>query len=354
MAAIGAAALALGGSAAVLGGTSAFATSATATSIIDFTASPAAISVGHTQVTLTGKLVESGDEQDGISGEEVLFSYFGVIPGTTAPTEHSADTVTGAGGVFSLPLTLAGGTGITAAFNGDSTYAGSAALATVDSVAEPTRVTLNPLPKLVPLNATLHLTGKAEAEASNGKWYPLSGVNIAAGVSKFFLYDTKTKSDGTFSINTDAYLPGSWQAEVQTGFSPQTSLYERTPSNADVVHLEYRTRVSSWSVAVKSAAHHTVTIKGTAQNWEYSPVLSTDFGWFGTPGLTVTYYYQDLPSSKWIKAGTAKTSASGGFTSTLTARAGHLRWKVVVTQQTLNGNVYLATATSTKDTEIKG
>ena len=85
-----------------------------------------------------------------------------------------------------------------------------------------------------------------------------------------------------------------------------------------------------------------------------SPELSTDFGWFGTPGLTVTYYYQDLPSTKWIRAGTAKTNASGVFTSTLTAKAGQLRWKVVVTRQTLNGNVYLTTTSSAKDTEIKG
>jgi hypothetical protein len=355
MAAIGAVALALGGSAAVLGSTSAFATSTTATSIIDFRASPATVSVGHTQVTLTGKLVANGDEQDGIAGQEVWVNYMGLIAGSTSPTIDWAGAETGAGGAFTLSLTLAGGSTFSASFSGNSTYAPSPTPSvTIDSAAEPTKVTLNPLPKLVPLNTTLHLTGKAEAEASNGKWYPLSGVNINAGVSKFFFTSTRTKSDGTFSVEADAYLPGAWQAMVWTGFAPQDALYARVPSNSQVVHVEYKSRVSNLSVAVKSAAHRAVTIKGTVQNWEYSLAqLHGAFGWIGTPGLTVTYYYQDLPSTKWIKAGTVKTGANGVFTRTLAAKAGHLRWKAEVTRQALDGNVYLATTSGTKDSDIR-
>jgi hypothetical protein len=113
------------------------------------------------------------------------------------------------------------------------------------------------------------------------------------------------------------------------------------------VDAQHRTRVSSWSVAVKSAAHRTVAITGTVQGQYGTP-------WRGVPGLTVTYYYQDLPSTRWIKAGSARTNAGDVFTSVLTARAGHLRWHVVVARQDLSGDVYLATTTGTHDTVIKG
>ena len=76
--------------------------------------------------------------------------------------------------------------------------------------------------------------------------------------------------------------------------------------------------------------------------------------WHPVPGLTVTYYYQALPSARWIKAGSARTNADGFFKSVLTAKAGHLRWHVVVARQDLSGDVYLATTTGTHDTVIKG
>ena len=355
MAAIGAAALALGGSAAALSAGPALATSPTATSIIDFKASPATISVGHTQVTLTGKLVESSDPSDGLAGEEVWVNYVGLIKGSTSPTMDWVSGDTGTGGAFSITLTLAGGSTFQGSFSGDSSYAASwSPSVNVDSAAEPTRVVLNPLPKLVKLNTTLHLTGTAEAEGSNGKWSPLSGVNIAAGVNKFLFWNATSKANGTFSIAADAAQPGTWQAEAWTGFAPQDALYARTPSNADQVNLEYTTKVSSWSAAVKSAAHHTVTIKGTVQSWEYSATSASSFAWVGTSGLTVTYYYRDLPSGNWVKAGTGKTGAKGAFASTVTAKAGDLRWKVVISRQSIAGNVYLATTTGTKDTEVKG
>jgi hypothetical protein len=348
---VAALAIALGGSAAALAATPALASSPIPTEVINFKASTAQISAGHTQITLSGQVVETDHSGVGVAGATVYLTY--LTDGID--NEGLAPATTGADGTFTSQQTLTAGGIILASSAPGPGYAGSSNLASVDvtSTAEPTRITLNPQPKsLAGAGTELTFTGKAEAQASDGQWVPLvTGTSdadtIEILVNGFPVASTATKADGTFSVSLDAGYGGEWQAMVVDLRGSTDSLYQESSSNAVAVNMRHQTRVDGWSVAVNSAADRTVTITGTVQGLYGTP-------WYGAPGLTVTYYYQDLPSGTWIKAGSAETDANGVFTSVLTAGAGHLRWRVVIAGQNLNGDVYLATATSTHDTVIAG
>ena len=345
---VAALAIALGGSAAALSAAPALASSPIPTEIIGFKASPAQISAGHTQITLSGRVVETDDPSVGVAGASV-FLMNGV------DNEGLTPTTTGADGTFTSQQTLTvGGTFLASSGPGPG-YAGSSTMPSVDvtSAGEPTRITLNPQPKsLVRAGTELTLTGKAEAEASPGHWVPLV-TNISDADAIEILVNgiprasSATKADGTFSVSFSVGDGGEWQAMVLDWRGSTDSLYQESSSNAVVVDVQHRTRVDGWSVAVKSAAHGTVAITGTVQGLYGTP-------WRGVPGLTVTYYYRDLPSGTWIKAASAKTGANGVFKSVLTAGAGHLRWRVVVARQDLSGDVYPATTTGMHDTVIAG
>ncbi|MCW2934831.1 MAG: hypothetical protein JWM19_5793 [Actinomycetia bacterium] len=343
-------ALALGGTAAALATTPALASSPTPTEITGFASSPAQISVGHTQITLSGRVVETDHTSVGVAGAKVDLSA--VIGGNV---EILPTVTTGADGTFTyqLPATVGGYFG--ASSEPGPGYAASSNLASVKvtSAGEPTRITLNPQPKSLVWSGTdLTFTGKAEAEASDGQWHPLvtsprDADDIEISVNGVRRASAVTKADGTFTVSFPAGDGGKWQAAVFDDWGSTYSLYRESSSNAVVVDAQHRTWVSSWSVAVKSAAHRTVAITGLVQGQYGTP-------WRGVPGLTVTYYYQDLPSTRWIKAGSARTNADDVFKSVLTAKAGHLRWHVVVARQNLSGDVYLATTTGTHDTVIRG
>jgi hypothetical protein len=345
-------ALALGGTATALATTPALAASPTPTEIIDFISSPAQISVGHTEITLSGRVVETDHTSVGVPGAKVDPSE--IIGGKGTP-EGLPTVTTGADGTFKFQLSATVGGFFVASSEPGPGYAASSNVPSVKvtSAGEPTRVTLNPQPKSLVWSGTdLTFTGKAEAEASDGQWHPLvtspaDADEIGISVNGILRDYAVTKADGTFTVKLPAFDGGKWQAAVLDDWGSTYGLYRESSSTAVVVEAQHRTQVSSWGVAVKSAAHHTVAITGMVQGQYGTP-------WRGVPGLAVTYYYRDLPSTRWIKAGSAKTNADGVFKSTLTAKAGHLRWHVVVARQDLSGDVYLATTTGTHDTVIKG
>jgi hypothetical protein len=341
-------AIALGGSAAALAAAPALASSPIPTEIVGFKASPAQISVGHTQITLSGRVVETNDPSVGVAGATVYLR-------DENDDEGLPPTTTGADGTFTSQQAFTVG-GIFLAFSTPGPgYAESSNMPRVGvtSDGEPTRITLNPQPKsLVRAGTELTFTGRAEAEASPGHWVPLAtGISNADAIEILVngipRASSATKADGTFSVSFGVGDGGQWQAMVLDWWGSMYSLYQESSSSAVVVDVQHRTRVDGWSVVVKSAAHRTVTITGTVQGLYGTP-------WRGVPGLTVAYYYRDLPSDTWIKAGSARTGANGVFKSALTAGAGHLRWRAVVARQNLSGDVYLATTTGTRGTVIAG
>jgi hypothetical protein len=342
-------AIALGGSATALTAAPALASSPAPTEIINFKASPAQISGGHTQITLSGQVVETDNPSVGVAGATVYLTD--VTDGVN--NESLAPTTTGADGTFTSQRTLTVGGTFRASSAPGPGYAGSSNMPSVDitSAGEPTRITLNPQPKsLVGAGTEVTFTGKAEAQTSAGQWVPLvtdtgNAAAIEILVNGVPMASSATKADGTFSVTLPVGYGVTCQAMVLDWWGNTYSLYQESVSNAVVVDVQHQTRVDGWSVAVNSAAQRTVTITGTVQGFYGTP-------WYDVPGLTVTYYYQDLPSATWIEAGSATTDANGVFTSVLTVGAGHLRWRVVVASQNLSGDVYLATTTGTHDTVI--
>ena len=332
----------------------ALASSPTPTSIIDVASSPSAISVGHTQVTLSGKLVETADETVGVPGEIADIWY-----NTASPGMDVARVTTGAGGAFTFSMTLTEGNIFVVTFPGDSSYAGAAeVLLPIHAMGEPTRITLSPQPKsLVWDGTTLRFTGKVEVEASDGGWQPMADMNVDIEEDSIYwtgharMASTRTKADGTFSVDAVGYSGGTWVAWAYTGTPDPDSLYLKSTSAPDVVHLQYRTAISG-GVSVKSAAHRTVAIAGNVTALEASRGSAPQ--WEGVPGLTVSYYYRILPSATWIKVGSAKTGSDVGlFESTLKVRPGHLRWQIRVARQGVRGDVYLAATLSPHDIIIK-
>ena len=348
---VAALAIALGGSAAALSATPALASSPIPTEIIGFQASPAQISVGHTQITLSGRVVETNDSSVGVAGATVYLTYLT----NGIDNEGLAPVTTGADGTFTSQQTLTAGGVLLASSAPGPGYAASSNMPSVDvnSANEPTRITLNPQPKsLVGAGAEVTFTGKVEAQASDGQWVPPVTDISAADTIEILnngipMASSAIKADGTFSASLNASDGGTWQAMMVDWRGSANSPYQESSSNTVVLNVQHQTRVDGWSVAVNSAAQRTVTITGTVQGLYGVP-------WFGVPGLTVTYYYQDLPSGTWINAGSAETDANGVFQSVLTASAGHLRWKVVVAGQNLGDDAYLATTTGTQDIVIAG
>ena len=187
-------ALALGGTAAAFATTPALASSPTPTptEIIDFMSSPAQISVGHTQITLSGRVVETDHTSVGVAGAKVAPSE---VMGGNGGLEILPTVTTGADGTFTYQVSATVGGYFGASSEPGPGYAASSNVAgvKVTSAGEPTRITLNPQPKsLVWAGTDLTFTGKAEAEASDGQWHPL----VTARATRTRLISWSTASPG--------------------------------------------------------------------------------------------------------------------------------------------------------------
>lgn len=317
------------------------ATSPIQTAIIDFTATPSAISVGNTQVTLSGKLVEAADHSVGLPNETLFWAFMMADDGS--PTIGSGST--GSDGSFAIPYTTDVGGMFDVQFSGDSAhnYAGAPVVhINVKAVPDPTSVTINAQPEsLVSAGSALTFTGKAEAMSADGM-QPLANVfvgmlrnGLPTGAGAF------TKADGTFTATLTAYSGGAWQAEVDALGWPQAYLiYQQSKSNSVQVNVQYNTRVEAFSVPAKHEAHATFTVSGHVQ------ALSGTAYWFGASGLSVGFYYRVPPAAGWVRAGSATTAANGAFRGSARVVPGHSVWQVRVAKQSL-GDVYLPSASGT-------
>jgi hypothetical protein len=322
------------------------ATAATAdvipTAIVDLSASPPTISVGNTQITLSGRLVESADPSIGVPNEQVDSWFF--IADEATP-EINLPATTGPDGSFTFSYTEPAGGLFGVGFSGDSTY-GSAG-ASIDVIADPeaTSITLNAQPEaLVPAGTTLTFTGKAEAITADGT-QPLADVDVnlfrnrlETGPNAF------TNADGTFTITLTAYSGGTWLAAVDPGWPQAYVLYQQSKSNTVQVNVEYQTRAAV-SVPAEREAHSTFTVSGDVQTFDGTN------RWFSASGVLVNYYYRVLPAGNWVKAGSAETDASGSFGGTARVVPGHLTWQVRVPEQS-PGDVYLPSVSATDNSFV--
>jgi len=312
------------------------------TAIVDLSASPPTISVGNTQITLSGRLVESADPSVGVPNEPVNSSFFIADEGTP---EISLPVTTGPDGSFTFSYTEPAGGLFGVTFSGDSTYGFSSA--SIDVIADPeaTGITLDAQPEsLVPSGTVLTFTGKAEAITADGT-QPLADVDVNLFRNRL---DTGpnafTKADGTFTITLTAYSGGTWQAVVDPGWPQAYVIYQQSKSNTVQVNVEYQTR-AALSVPTEREAHSAFTVSGDVQAWD-----GTNH-WFAANGVLVNYYYRVLPAGNWVKAGSAQTDASGSFRGTAKVVPGHLTWQVRVPDQSL-GDVYLPSVSATRNSFI--
>jgi hypothetical protein len=314
------------------------------TAIVNFTASPAAISVGNTQVTLSGRLVESADSSVSVPNEPLTWYFIIAAAGTPEIGLGS----TGPDGTFTIQYTTTVGGIFGVQFAGDSVtgYAASPVVSTdVRADPDPTRITLNTQPSsLVGAGSVLTFTGKAEAETADGM-QSLADVFIGILRNGVFTGDGGwTAADGTFAATVTAYSGGAWQAADDLGWPQAYTVYQQSRSNSVRVNVLYKTR-TDFSVPAKQEAHATFTVSGHVQGWNGNGY------WFGAGGVLVNFYYRVLPAGGWVKAGAARTDASGTFRGTAKVRPGYLRWQVQVPRQS-PGDVYLPSASGTHDNFI--
>jgi hypothetical protein len=314
------------------------------TAIVNFAVTPSAISVGNTQVTLSGRLVESADPSVGVPNEPL--SWYFIIAAAGTPEIGLGST--GPDGTFTIQYTTTVGGIFGVQFTGDSAtgYAASPVVSTdVRADSDPTSITLNAQPtSLVGAGSVLTFTGMAEAETADGM-QPLADVFIRIlrnGVDTG--YGGWTAADGTFAATVTAYSGGAWQAVYDPGWPQAYTVYQQSRSNSVQVNVQYKTR-TDFSVPARQEAHATFTVSGHVQGWNGNGF------WFGAGGVLVNFYYRVLPAGGWVKAGAARTDASGTFRGTAKVRPGYLRWQVQVPRQS-PGDVYLPSASGTHDNFI--
>jgi hypothetical protein len=300
---------------------------ASETAVIGFAVSPATISYGDRDVTVSGQLVENDDHGVSLPGEQVVVESDGTILATLP---------TGTAGDFSGTVRLPAPTTLVAfgydAETGRLTGQASSPVR-VTATISPTRVTLNSQSaSQVWAGTTLTFTGTAQIQLTDGTWVPLPGgaVRLNNGVGE------TTASDGTFSLTTEANGSLYWQAELlpNSEFGGD-AFYGYTYSNTDTMTTRYRTRLLRFHVASQMEAHHVYWTTGTAQIWNGS-------SWTGFFGLDVDIDYRYQGSATW-HSGMAQTSGSGYFSGPRQVGPGTVYWKAWVPYQSA-GNDYASSA----------
>ena len=253
--------------ASVLGAGAASAAAPVATRFSGFAVSPARISYGHAQVTVSGTLlsVPAVNQTAPVASQTVDIEFQGAGAAAIVGT-----AITGTDGTFSTTVTLPSGGRVEATFAGDSAYDGSSAPygVNVTAASAPATVTLNPQPKaLVAPRTTLTFTGKAQVTV-NGSVQPLAGVPVDLMLNGAFAGSTATTgADGTFTLPVTATHGGYWQAEVEQVLGAGFDLWEQSDSSSVTTQVVFPVRVRTFTVPATSEAHALFRVTGNVQEW---------------------------------------------------------------------------------------
>ena len=321
----------------------------TPTVIQAFSASVTTVTYG-TPVTVTGQLTEANEPAVGVPGEPVS------IVDTYYTRDTLATVTTDSNGDFTATVTPQYAGYLIATFAGDTAtgYEASASPMVRISAQQPLpvpNVTLNPQPaSQVNAGANLTFTGKATITIA-GQSEPLAGEPVGISTAPYSgeaVQWAVTGSDGTFSFTVPANDGPTWQAFVLPPYYRDSGLplYREGWSNVELVTVVFKTRVLSFKVPAKAEAHAKYTVSGVVQEWDGT-------AWTGAPYVTVSGYYQVLPSTKWqpLALGTY-ADAQGNFSASASiSNIGHLRWQIRVPKQA-GGFIYEPASSGTQDSWV--
>jgi hypothetical protein len=185
------------GAAGVLTGPAATAAGDTPTQIVDFVASPSAVSYPSPEITVSGVLETTGSQPLAKTWVNVSYPQGAGTAGASALTDAT--------GHFRLPIAQVVPAPVEATYLGDSVYGASSATASVTAAQVfPAKIVLDPIAP-APRYTNVTVTGTLLMQLPGGSWVPSPDALVR--YDQTALLSTFTDPNGKFAIGAEV-LPG--------------------------------------------------------------------------------------------------------------------------------------------------